>query len=368
MRGSVKLFSVRGIDVRLHYTFLLLVAYFAIAYGSRWGVRGAWFGVAIILTVFLCIVLHELGHSIVAQNKGVHVSSITLFPFGGMAAMATIPEEPGDEFRIAISGPMVNFAIAIFLHLIIPLKYKVLMNLGFKISPTTLWGFLEHIKEVNLIIGAFNLIPAFPMDGGRILRALLARKMEYMQATRIAVVVGQSFAFLFALWGIVAGHIILLIVALFVYLGAEQEGMAVALRQTLRQFKVADVLPRVFHVVKPDETLGDVINWMLHHHQDNFPVVEEGAVVGVLQKVDILRGLHEKGMGCPVRDVMREDYLKVPAGMPLGDVLDMLAAEEADVALVLDDEGQLAGLISVEDISKIYGVLSATKALSKESG
>jgi Zn-dependent protease len=225
--SSFGLFSVRGINIRVHITFPLILVWAAIQFGAltRQGVSGAVFGIIVTLLLFAIVVLHELGHSIAAQNYGVPVKQIVLLPIGGVAQLARIPEEPVQEFVIAIAGPLVNFGLAILMFIaglvvgidgVLSNPFSIARLMG-EISPNAIFA---YVFASNLFLGIFNLIPAFPMDGGRVLRALLATRLNYASATRIAVVIGQSLAWLFGLWGFLNGGFFLILIAVFIYMGA----------------------------------------------------------------------------------------------------------------------------------------------------
>ena len=212
MENSFPLFRVRGIGIRVHVTFPLILIWGAIQFGwlQAGGLSGAVFGVIVFLLLFGIVILHELGHSFAAQYYGVPVRQIVLLPIGGVAQLERMPEAPGQEFVIAIAGPLVNFVLALILYvagLAIGHSFGSL-SLGAmfdNMSRYSLAALYNYIFVTNLFLGIFNLIPAFPMDGGRVLRALLATQMNYVTATRIAVVIGQNLALLFGLWGFLGG-------------------------------------------------------------------------------------------------------------------------------------------------------------------
>ncbi len=241
MKGSIKLFSIFGISIRIHLLFLLLPLIFGYYHGLR--------GVFLILFVFFCVTLHELCHSLQAKHFGVKVEQIILLPIGGVAVMKSIPEKPSEEFKISIAGPLFNitFALVLFLPAYFYLGPEILRHPGIETWPKT----LAYAYWINPILALFNLLPAFPMDGGRILRSFLAARMDYGKATRIAVGFGHAFAVLFGFVGLISVPLnpILIIIAFFIFMAASSEGMQVELRLTLRKFSVKDVLPEQFFSV-----------------------------------------------------------------------------------------------------------------------
>src|SRR3990170_1550124 len=244
MNWSIKLFKVKGIDIKVHLTFVLILIWAA----YRWsvstgeGAQGALFGIVATLLLFVSVTLHELGHSFQALKYGVKVRDITLMPMGGLAQMEEIPEDPNKELRIAIAGPLVNFGIAALLigagFLLDARALVSLKELQASLGGVSWSGLLAYLTSANLMLGLFNLIPAFPMDGGRVLRALLAKKMDHAKATRIAAQVGQGLALLLGLWGFMVGSWTLVIIAIFVWMGAGQENQGVQVKHTLGETTV----------------------------------------------------------------------------------------------------------------------------------
>ena len=223
MGQSIKLFSVRGIYIRMHVTFPLILIWSALQFGliSRGGWEGAIFGIVATLLLFVLVVLHELGHSIAAQYYGIEVKQIVLLPIGGVAQLTRMPEKPIQEFVIAIAGPLVNFGLAIVLALT-ALATGLELGIGdmlftfSQLAGANMQSVFAYVFISNLFLGLFNLIPAFPMDGGRVFRALLATRVDYARATSIAVTIGQGIAWLMALWGLLGGGFFIIIIAVFI--------------------------------------------------------------------------------------------------------------------------------------------------------
>ena len=238
------LFTVFGIEVRVHWSFILILAWGAFIYsgGAADPLTGALYGVLVILLLFVCVTLHEFGHALVAKYYKINVPHITLLPIGGVASLERMPDKPLQEFFIAIAGPLVNFVIAALLFF--PTQWSgafagltSVQQLIAQMQTPGVSSLLLYLLVTNVGLGLFNLLPAFPMDGGRVLRALLAFGMPYVQATRIAVFVGRLMAALFAIWGILNGQIFLLLIAFFVYVGGGSEQEAVESRAVLRNVK-----------------------------------------------------------------------------------------------------------------------------------
>ncbi len=241
MRNSIRLLTVRGIDIRVHVTFPLILIFAVLQFGvfAGQGAAGALFGVIVTLLLFTIVALHELGHSVAAQHYGVPVTQIVLLPIGGVAQLQTIPENPVQELVIAIAGPLVNVALALVFYLAHRLVgiggvwSDDMMELLMGVGRGGINAVFNYVFAANLFLLIFNLVPAFPLDGGRVLRALLASRLEYGRATTIAVSIGQLFAWLAGVWGFLQGDFFLVLIAIFVYMGAGQEGEMVRQKHPL---------------------------------------------------------------------------------------------------------------------------------------
>lgn len=347
MKGSIKLFEIFGISIEIHITFLLLPLLFGFIAGLK--------GVVLIIGVFICVTLHELSHALQAKRFGVRVDSVVLLPIGGVAAMKSVPEKPSQEFKIAISGPLFNFILAAILfypayHLLGP---KIFFSPSLKSWPHT----LSYLYWLNIILGIFNLLPAFPMDGGRVLRAFLAQRIGFQKATKIAVNFGHIFSLLFVFWGIVTSNFWLIIIAIFVYLAASQEGLQVDIMETLKRFKVKDILSRQCMAVSGDATLSKVLELIFHSHQEDFPVVEADQIIGLVTRADIISAVHQFGLDKSVADIMRRDFPSAGLRDPLTRIQNLM--EEFNLkAIPIIEEGRLAGIITMEDLGKIYSLMS----------
>lgn len=348
MRGSIRLFKIFGISINIHVTFLLILALFF------WGgLKSA----ALIIGVFTLVTVHELCHSLVAKRFGVQVTDITLLPIGGVASMARMPEKPVQEFLIALAGPFFNLAVIALLYL----PMQAVFGSDFWRYPLSIdtWPLTAiYIYKINFFLAAFNLIPAFPMDGGRLLRSVLAQKVGFHRATKIAVSLGHLFALAFAFFGIVVRfNIIWIAIAFFIYIAASNEEAQVDVRETLKKVRVRDILSRDFLTLTPDITLAKVLETMFHSRQEDFPVVDGEKAAGFLTRQDILTGIHQFGMEKRVGDIMRKDFPALSDTDMLG-AAQQLMHDKGMTALPVMKDGQFTGIVTFEDIGRAYAILA----------
>jgi stage IV sporulation protein FB len=305
------------------------------------------------------VTLHELAHSLAAAWFGIKVSKITLLPVGGIASMAETPEDPRQELIISLAGPVSNLLVIIVLFY--PLKailgtealmYPLKVFIG-RAQYTAGFSILAHIYWINLILAVFNLIPAFPMDGGRVLRAALTYSLGYKRATAAAVKIGQVFAVLFAFYGFISGNIILLIIAVFLYAAASGEAHQVNVHSVIRNFTVEDVLPDKDLQLREDTPLWKVLETVFHTHQEDFTVFRGDEFSGILTRKELMRGIHEKGKEVTAAEVLRKD---VPAVKVLSrlDVAQKLMYKYNTKALPVESNGTIIGLITMDDINRVY--------------
>ncbi|MBE0410545.1 MAG: site-2 protease family protein [Anaerolineales bacterium] len=375
MSWSVKLFRIRGIDIKVHLTFVLILVWAA----YRWsaitgeGIQGALFGVVAILLLFVAVTLHELGHSFQALKFGVKVRDITLMPMGGLARLEEMPDKPEQELRIAIAGPLVNFAIvAVLFALGVLLQTRAVISLQelyTSLGQVSWNGMLAYLTMANLVIGVFNLIPAYPMDGGRILRALLAMKIDYGKATSIAVSVGQGLALLLGLWGFMSGTWTLVLIAILVWMGASHEGRHVEAKSVLQEFKVNQAMTRQPLTLKTDDTLARAVELTLSNAQADFPVVKDdkGELVGFLTEANLVKGLQAHGGNFQVGEMMQTDVFTTDVDEPLFTVQQRMASKRVQAAPVVDRDGRLVGLLTTTDINQAYQLLSVHPQLAPQA-
>ena len=371
MSWSIKIFKVKGIDVKVHLTFVLILIWAAYQWSvsTGEGLMGAVFGIVATLLLFTSVTLHEFGHSLQALKFGINVHDITLMPLGGLARLDEIPEDPVKEIRIAIAGPLVNFMIAgvlIVIGLLLNTQAIISLEELFSSMGQVSWnGMLAYLTMTNLLTGLFNLIPAYPMDGGRILRAALAKKMDRSKATNIAVNVGQGLAFVFGLWGFINGSYTLVLIAIFVWMGAGQEGKDVALKNILSEMKVSQAMTLQPQVLKSNNSLSKAIDLTLSTSQSDFPVTDwpSNQVVGLLCEKDLLKGLQVHDRTAPVRDVMRTAFPSAKPDQSLYEIQKQMAAGRTYAMPVIDDESNLVGLLTASDINEAYRLLSINKKI-----
>ncbi len=363
MSWSIPLGRYFGIPVFVHWTFTILLAFVGFSYftATEGDLRATGMGIALILAVFGCVLLHEYGHALMARRFGVGTTDITLLPIGGVARLERMPEGPGQELLVAIAGPLVNVGIAI-----------VLMLVGARLPSTGLMGgdfadgffLLDYLLFVNLFLVGFNLLPAFPMDGGRMLRSLLALKLPYARATRIAASVGQLMAILFAFVGLlVIGNPLLLLIAFFVWTGAEGEARQVEERVSLQDVLVRHAMLTDYQSLRPHDTLATAVSALLAGSQPDFPVItEDGRLVGILSRRGLIEGLSRHG-----RDARVGDHL-VDSGPTMIDIneyvlpaLGPLRSGEIPCMVVVD-HGHPVGILNLDNISEYLMVRTALMA------
>jgi len=356
MKGSWRIGRVAGIDLYVHFTFLLLPLGVALQY---WSLSRSWTqviaGVTFILALFACVVLHELGHALAARRYGIRTRDITLLPIGGVARLERMPENPLHELVVALAGPLVNVAIALALAL--PAGIGQLFSSLTGIEPVG-QGFLVSLMRLNLVLALFNMIPAFPMDGGRVLRALLARKIDYVKATQIAATVGQAAALAFFFFGFMAPAPMLILIAVFIYLGAESEAAAVQTRRLFHGIPVRQAMQSNFITLDADASLGDAVRALLSGSQQDFPVVEQSRVIGMLYRRDLLEALRELGEEARVSRIVRRDLTPIEVGDMLDVVVEQMTADSLP-ALPVMWQGQLVGLLTLENIGEFVAIQSA---------
>jgi len=347
MRGAIKLFKVAGIEINIHVTFLLLLVLF-LGMGWRW--------LFLILAIFFFVTLHELSHSLVARKFGIRVKEITLLPIGGVATMTKMPDKPYQEFLISLAGPMFNIAIVVifFFPLYYMLGPKVLFH---PLSVQSFRHTIAHIYWINLILAMFNLIPAFPMDGGRILRAILAGRMGHQRATKIAVNFGHVFALIFGYFGLIHGHITLIIIAVFIYMAASSEELQVNFRETLKKFSIKDIMSADFIKLNKNATLAKVLELMFHSHQEDFPVMDGDEMIGFVTRNDIINGVHRLGKAGEIREVTRRNVPTLKEGDSLNKAQGLMQ-ENGLKALPVTRSGSVIGVVTIEDITRVYSVMA----------
>lgn len=358
MKWSWKIARVAGIDIFMHSTFLLLIGWIAIsAWQSQRSLPAVMESVLFVLALFGCVVLHEYGHALTARKYGIQTRDITLLPIGGVARLERMPEKPLQELWVALAGPAVNAVIAVVLLI-------GLIATGTLTSITTLsvnnGSFVERLLFVNVSLLLFNLIPAFPMDGGRVVRALLATRMEYTRATHVAATLGQGVALLLGFFGLF-NNPFLLFIALFVWIGAAQESSMVQVKSALSGIPVSRAMLTEYHTVSPTDPLSRPVELILAGSQHDFPVVVDGKVVGILLRDDVIRALAEHNETIFVSHIMRKEFEVIDSTQMLDRMAQQIQANEQKILPVVHN-GDLVGLITVENIGEFLMIQRAIQA------
>lgn len=358
MRWSLPLGRFLGIDVFVHATFFLLVAFVGLAdWLQHRSFAAVGEGVVALVGIFVCVLLHEYGHALAARRCGIGTRDITLLPIGGVARLDRMPERPRDELGIALAGPAVNVVLAGALAGALlaagrsPLDALLAGDAG---------GVLERLFAANVALVVFNLLPAFPMDGGRVLRALLATRLPFARATRIAATTGQAMAVVFGLAGLFFNPLLVLI-AVFVWFGAAAEADAAERRDAFAGVPVRAAMVTDFRTVSPYQTVGEGLRLLLAGSQQEFPVVAHGTVVGVLTRERLLESLRAHGEFAPIEAVRDHDFVTLDADGPLDRAVERLAeAPRPGPGLVFAD-GRLVGLLTAENLGE-YCLVRAARA------
>lgn len=356
MKWSMRLGSLAGIDVYVHATFLILLLWIALSYWrSEQSLQAVAHGVGFILALFGCVVLHELGHALTARRFGIKTRDIILLPIGGVASLEKMPDDPKQEILVALAGPAVNIVIAGAIWLWLSLQQMMLPELSSMLEG----NMLQQLLIVNLFLAGFNLLPAFPMDGGRVLRAILALRMDHVAATRMAASVGQAFALWLGLVGLLYNPF-LLFIALFVWIGAVAEAGTEEIRSLLHESTLSHAIITHFESLSPRDGLNRAIQLTLDGVQKDFPVLEDGHIIGVLTQEDLLRGLHEQGALATVGEYMQTSVEHADIDEPLESVMKRLQTCGCRL-LAVDNNGRLAGIVNMDNIMELVRIEAAMK-------
>lgn len=354
-KSSLRVGTIMGIPIYLHFSFLLILPFLAWSFGSNLKNMAQFadvpigqlayspyvWGLLLALALFASVLLHELGHSYVAMRKGVGIRGITLMLFGGVAQMAEMPSKPGEEARIALAGPVTSFLVAIACYLVVGTGWvQPHPNLVFSLS---------YLGHLNIFLGGFNLVPAFPMDGGRVLRSLLAKRWSFVSATRIAADVGKAFAFVFGILGLINGNLFLVLIAFFVYIGASQEYQFAVIKTTLDGFRVRDLMSGQVTTVEADTSVDALVDRMLRERHMGYPVVHEGRVVGCVTLEDVDKMRDQNREGARVADIMSTELIRVRPEDDIYLALQRMTENDIGRLLVMEDE-RLVGILSRSDV------------------
>jgi stage IV sporulation protein FB len=356
MGWTITLGRVAGTEIKVHLTFFILVVFWAMAGYQQAGAAGAVAACLLLFALFACVLLHEFGHILMAGRFGVRTPDVILLPIGGVARLERIPDEPRQELLIALAGPAVTLAIVVALYAVLALGGDA-PRLG-ELDPDG--PFLETLLRVNFYLLVFNLFPAFPMDGGRVLRALLASRLGLVAGTRIAARFGQASAVVAGLYGLSTGQPLLSLVALFVFLGAGAEAAAVETRAAGEGLNVAQMMVTHFRAIPVHATLADAVELLLSSEQREFPVVDNlGRVEGMLTRDNLIKGISQRGPTSTVGEAMTAQVQPVSPGLGFQDALQRLRSSGLPALPVVDDGGRLVGLLTLDNITDLLLVRRA---------
>ncbi|MCB1369923.1 MAG: site-2 protease family protein [Rhodobacteraceae bacterium] len=357
MKWSARLGRFAGIDVYVHVTFLLLLAWFAIVSWNETGtLAGVLSGLALILLLFFCVVLHEYGHALTARRFGIGTRSITILPIGGLALLDSMPKDPRQEILVALAGPAVNLVIAAVLWLGLAAAGRGGALTGADLAGGTI---LPTLLAANLLLAVFNMLPAFPMDGGRVLRAALSFRMDRVRATRLAARIGQALAVALGFLGL-TGNPFLVLIAVFVWIGAGAEAGAVEAESRLARQPAGRAMITDFQTIASYHKLSRAIDLTLAGTQKDFPVVDDGRIAGVLTQAAILRGLRDLGPDGLVSEVAAP-VETADVSTSLAVLLENLRAKDARLVCITRG-GRLAGIVDLDNISEYLRIQAALEA------
>jgi Zn-dependent protease/predicted transcriptional regulator len=355
VRWSLRLGSISGIDIRVHFTFALLLAAAASQLADKQGARGAVFGMLVVVCLFACVVLHELGHGLVAQRFGVAVREIVLLPIGGVARLLSEPKKPLHELLIAIAGPLVNVILACGLFVALGpatvLAPDFIDVAGRSFETPSLRSLLTSLFVGNITLAVFNMVPALPMDGGRVLRALLSFFVGPVKATNIASIVAQVLAIALGIYGL-QHNPVLVFIALLVFMGAGQERATTRTTALLADLRAGEVCDPQAVTFAPGDSVGSAVDQTLRSPQAHFLVTHGNAPLGTLSRDDLVSLAGRVGLHAPLSGITRRTAVSVPPEMTLSEVRRLLQ-ENGGAPVIVRTEDAALGVLGLEDISRI---------------
>jgi Zn-dependent protease len=359
MSWSFRLARILGTEVKVHYTFLLLLIFLYVATRSASGAEAALAMTVLFVALFGCVLLHEFGHILMARRFGIATPDVILLPIGGVARLQRIPEEPRQELLIAIAGPLVTLAIAMVLWIWLRATGGPVVWPGQEGEPT---GLAAMLLYANVVLLLFNLVPAFPLDGGRVLRALLSTRMSHVKATRIAATAGQVLAMVLGIAGLVLPNPFWLLIAVFVFFGAGQEAAMVEARAAGRGIILDQMMVTRFVTIPIFATLRQAVDLLLEGEQREFPVVDNsGAVQGLLTRDHLIKGLTERGPDSAVSAAMAAHVPMLPLGLSFEDAMTRLRESGLPALPVADGSGRLVGLLTLDNVADLILVRKAAR-------
>ena len=365
MSWSFTIARVAGTKVNIHFTFLILLAWIGLDLYQKSGAVAAAEGLVFILSLFACVLLHEFGHAFAARHFGIRTPLITLLPFGGLASIERIPKKPQQEIVIAIAGPLVNVVIVAVLW--------ITRGLG----PT--WHFpdpeeslpmAERLLAINIMLILFNMLPVFPMDGGRVLRAVLALIFPWLKATEIASLTGQGLAIAGGILAISGPHpqLFLLLIAIFIFFAAGAEANAARTDSALSGLTALQAAESEFHTVKVDDPLSVAIDYLLKSSQQNYPVVnQDGSCVGILTQSALMSHLSQSGPNAQIQEAMQREYPHISPEMPALAALREVQQAKLPAAPLCSSSGQVTHWFTVDNLADVILAQTALRQFSPEA-
>lgn len=362
MSTSLKIGSIMGIPIKLHITFLLILPVFAFVFATNpqpygfadVGSTAEVYALSLLTTIllFACILLHELGHSYVAKSYGVKIKDITLLLFGGVSSMEEIPRDPSQEFKMAFAGPLVSLVIGFGL---LALHITAISFIP-AYSGTSIYLMVGILASINIVLALFNLLPAFPMDGGRLLRAWYAKRMSYVKATQYAAYIGKMFAFLMGIIGLFSNPWLILI-AFFVYIGASEEEKQTTVTVSLEKYKVEDLMSKEVVSVPPEMTVEDLSNFMFEKKHLGYPVIKGNSLKGIVTFTDIRNVPAHERYAILVSDVMTKDVISLPLSANAAEAFKIMTMNNIGRVLIIENDA-VKGILSRTDLVRSLTLLN----------
>lgn len=357
MKNSLQLGIIGGIKVTVHWTFVLLIGWIVfinLRAGST--AENTLWSVLFVLLIFGCVVLHEFGHALAAKRYGIKTRSITLLPIGGLASLESMPEKPKQELIVAVAGPVVNLLIAAIL---LPFVNPADIFTADSIVAVHAGNLLPNLFSVNIILAVFNMLPAFPMDGGRVLRALLGFKFKRHIATRVAASIGQAISVGFILLGLFFNPF-LVFIGIFIFIGAQAEVGSTKTQFMMADFTVKDAMIRDFHTLDYDAPISSAVQLLLNGQEKNFLVMQNGDPAGTLDRNQIIKALSEKGKDGKIAEAMHKSALSFQQNTLLKEAWPKMQLNRQVIAPIYDGD-QLVGALDNENILEFVMIKEATE-------
>ncbi len=357
MNQSIQIGTIMGIPIKLHITFLLIIPVFGYIFAnnpSSFGfadVPSAWLryglGISVAVLLFICVLLHELGHSYVAKKHGTNIQGITLFLFGGVSSLEEIPRNPKVEFRMALAGP----AVSLLIGSIAVIVYG-LVNNGFSSTSNPYLRLVGLLGYINIVLFIFNLLPAFPMDGGRVLRSALAGGMSYIKATHTAASIGKMFAIFMGIFGfltVAIGGFWFMLIAFFIYIGASEEEKSTEVSVTLEGIKVRDIMTKEVRTVPTDMTVEELVDIMFRHKHMGYPVMDAEELKGIVTFTDVQRVPRDARKNVRVSDIMTKEIITLKEDGDAVDALKIMTSNNIGRIIITQDH-KIVGIVSRTDL------------------